>query len=541
MIGTAEARNLAQPTCIPPSKRIAISATTAIRSTSTVESRPSPGQMSDATAAATRKSAGAGTGKSSVSLCAPTASENAPATSRTISPKSVSSLMARYSRTPWARTPCLPTCPSRRRMRARGPRAACLVRLRPAHDRRPPARGGRGGGGGGRHLRRRGPGPLPGRGSGAATSPASTRSTRSPARLDGLPDYRRWGFESAALDLALRQAGVSLHEVLGRGAAAGALRRLDRARRTDGAERLRASTGHALQARSRRATGTRPLVAELAELDCVDVRRLQGGVHVAGAASGRRRRALYRPRRRGAPGRADRGSGRRRSREGGDPRAAPRPDHLGRRRSIRSTDVDALPFPPRVLNSKPSRFGSAPPAARVLRLLRERGYPALRRRPVRARARPRPDPVPRLALPPRRRRTTSRRAGTTSPPSPPGLARARCDRRRDSDRFPLVAGIDGAGIRVTGSRAEVRPSAPGSATSGSGSGGGRRSQTPAAQTARRGHRPARARGRARARRDSDHRAGEAAVPSGRLRGRRSGSTSRRVPRAVPAARCAACT
>ena len=29
-------------------------------------------------------------------------------------------------------------------------------------------------------------------------------------------DYRRWAFESAALDLALRQAGESLHGVLGR-------------------------------------------------------------------------------------------------------------------------------------------------------------------------------------------------------------------------------------------------------------------------------------------------------------------------------------
>ncbi|MET0729919.1 MAG: hypothetical protein ABWZ03_01895, partial [Solirubrobacterales bacterium] len=29
-------------------------------------------------------------------------------------------------------------------------------------------------------------------------------------------NYRRWAFESAALDLALRQAGKSLHEVLGR-------------------------------------------------------------------------------------------------------------------------------------------------------------------------------------------------------------------------------------------------------------------------------------------------------------------------------------
>ena len=36
------------------------------------------------------------------------------------------------------------------------------------------------------------------------------------ARLDDLPDLRRWGFESAALDLALRQRGETLHGVLGR-------------------------------------------------------------------------------------------------------------------------------------------------------------------------------------------------------------------------------------------------------------------------------------------------------------------------------------
>ena len=37
-------------------------------------------------------------------------------------------------------------------------------------------------------------------------------------RLDDfdLPDYRRWAFESAALDLGLRQAGTSLGEALGR-------------------------------------------------------------------------------------------------------------------------------------------------------------------------------------------------------------------------------------------------------------------------------------------------------------------------------------
>src|SRR5205085_8513869 len=32
----------------------------------------------------------------------------------------------------------------------------------------------------------------------------------------GFDNYRRWGFESAALDLALRQAGRSLAEALGR-------------------------------------------------------------------------------------------------------------------------------------------------------------------------------------------------------------------------------------------------------------------------------------------------------------------------------------
>jgi hypothetical protein len=36
------------------------------------------------------------------------------------------------------------------------------------------------------------------------------------AAFEGIEDLRRWGFESAALDLALRQNGLSLHGVLGR-------------------------------------------------------------------------------------------------------------------------------------------------------------------------------------------------------------------------------------------------------------------------------------------------------------------------------------
>ena len=55
--------------------------------------------------------------------------------------------------------------------------------------------------------------------------------------------YRRWTFHSAALDLALRQAGKPLHEVLGRAAAAAHVRRLAAARRAaDAASRSNAAS-----------------------------------------------------------------------------------------------------------------------------------------------------------------------------------------------------------------------------------------------------------------------------------------------------------
>jgi hypothetical protein len=37
-----------------------------------------------------------------------------------------------------------------------------------------------------------------------------------PAKMAAARDYRRWGYESAAVDLALRQAGTTLHALLGR-------------------------------------------------------------------------------------------------------------------------------------------------------------------------------------------------------------------------------------------------------------------------------------------------------------------------------------
>src|SRR5919197_2082 len=111
VIGNAAPRKRRQPTCMPPSKRITISATTPIRSTLWIEITVSrPGKTSDATAATTRKSAGAGTGNRSVSLYVPSAPKNPAATTRTIVPNSWSSLTGRTLEkgllplwTPWGR------------------------------------------------------------------------------------------------------------------------------------------------------------------------------------------------------------------------------------------------------------------------------------------------------------------------------------------------------------------------------------------------------------------------------------------------------
>ena len=95
MIGPAAARKRRQPVSMPPLSNTTMSAMTATRSTVRTEtSSRSTGHTSDATAAATRKTAGAGTGKWLPSCVARIESENAPATTRTMMAKSVSSDMA---------------------------------------------------------------------------------------------------------------------------------------------------------------------------------------------------------------------------------------------------------------------------------------------------------------------------------------------------------------------------------------------------------------------------------------------------------------
>ncbi len=178
------------------------------------------------------------------------------------------------------------------------------------------------------------------------------------ARFEELADYRRWGFESAAFDLALRQAGISAHEALGRppgelvfvvstslaGEGAARLRRL---------RSVHPGLRFKLDPESSWDTG---LVGELAELDCVDVVDFKEAYtwREPERAAGPE---LYQLVVESLP------SAFIEDPDVADPeKAAVLEPHRARitwDAVIHSVaDVDALPFPPRTLNSKPSRFGS---------------------------------------------------------------------------------------------------------------------------------------------------------------------------------------
>jgi L-alanine-DL-glutamate epimerase-like enolase superfamily enzyme len=176
--------------------------------------------------------------------------------------------------------------------------------------------------------------------------------------MDAFRHYRRWGFESAALDLALRQAGRSLASALGRE---------PRPVRFVVSTRLGETSSTApLRALLERYPGTRfkldptsdwsdELVAELAALEAVDVADLKGAYHGT-VVDQPPDPELYERVARGFP---------RAWIE--DPALTPETESILAPHRDRITwdapihsvaDVDALPFPPRTLNVKPSRFGS---------------------------------------------------------------------------------------------------------------------------------------------------------------------------------------
>jgi hypothetical protein len=175
---------------------------------------------------------------------------------------------------------------------------------------------------------------------------------------DSARDYRRWAFESAALDLALRQNGLSLHDAVGRAAQpvtfVVSMRIADRA----GLARLRAlcSSDPGLHFKLDPAQGwDRQLLAELAALACVDVVDMKGLYRNATVAM-EPDPDVYRRVFEGLPGVWIE-----------DPAVDRHTIELLDRHRDRITwdepihsvgDIEALPWPPRLLNLKPARFGS---------------------------------------------------------------------------------------------------------------------------------------------------------------------------------------
>ena len=234
--------------------------------------------------------------------------------------------------------------------------------------------------------------------------------------------YRRWAFESAALDLALRQADTNLAD---RPSAASHGRSTSSPRC--------ASPPSASEQRS----SIDPLLARLAvypnlrfKLDPTN----DWDDELIAALVRDRRGRLARPqgllqrhpgRRRDRPGalrQADRGlprrlaRGPRRQRRRPSPLLDPVADRVTWDAPIHSiADIEAMPWAPRMVNIKPSRFGAVRDLFATYDYCEEQRHRRLRRRPDRARPGPRPDPVPRLDLPSRHAQRRRPLAATTTP------------------------------------------------------------------------------------------------------------------------------
>jgi len=164
------------------------------------------------------------------------------------------------------------------------------------------------------------------------------------------PGYRRWGFESAALDLALRQAGLSLADAVGREPQP--IRFVVSQSAVDELRALYPSIRFKLDASD---SWTDEIVAQLASTGAVDVVDLKG-LYEGDWLDATPSAELY-----GRVARAFPDVWLE------DPRLTDETMQVLEPHQARITwdfpihsvdDVDALPFPPKCLNSKPSRFGS---------------------------------------------------------------------------------------------------------------------------------------------------------------------------------------
>ena len=247
-------------------------------------------------------------------------------------------------------------------------------------------------------------GRLDARGRSASTSRRSTCSRAARSARPRVATTAIWAYESAALDLALRQAGTTLHEVLGRELRPLTLRRLAAPRRAADARaayaRASSATRRCASSSTRRPSWDDDARRRARGHRARSTRRLQGPLRGHGRRHAGRPRALP-ARRRGVPRRLDRGS----QAHAGDRRgparriatASPgtRNDPLRRRHRRRCRSRRRWSTSSRRASG---RCASCSPLYDYCDAARDRH---VRRRPVRARPGPRADPVPRLALPSR--------------------------------------------------------------------------------------------------------------------------------------------
>lgn len=186
--------------------------------------------------------------------------------------------------------------------------------------------------------------------------------------------YRRWAFESAALDLALRQAGQPLHAVLDREPRPVrfvASTRLGDPPSVEPVLKRRTIDPDLRFKLDPENNWTSELVDELAALDCVDTLDLKG-FYKGTVVEVRTDPWLYERCATAFPGAWLEDP------DLSEPAAAkvlePHRDRITWDAPLHSVaDVEALPFPPRAINSKPSRFGTLQGLMAVYDWCAERG------------------------------------------------------------------------------------------------------------------------------------------------------------------------
>jgi hypothetical protein len=176
--------------------------------------------------------------------------------------------------------------------------------------------------------------------------------------LDQFRPYRRWGFESAALDLALRQAGRSLHETLGRNPGPVTFvssMRLGEPATVEPVERWRELYPQLRFKLDPTPTWDDAIVNSLVETNAVDTLDLKGAykgtpVDLDADPTLYARVAIAFPQAWIEDPELTAET---------DPILRPHRDRITWDAPIHSvSDIQGLPFPPRTLNFKPSRFGS---------------------------------------------------------------------------------------------------------------------------------------------------------------------------------------